>query len=354
VAQTLPVVNFSDAPYAPLAQITFSVNMSAVLLTDTNYNPGSLTLNGDFNGWSAGVPMTNNPSSANTNIYYAVVTAGEGSLINFQYRYTELSSDATVYDHLDGVNGGNNNRTYTVPASPVDATPTVFFNDAALDDYLTQATPVLFSVNMANAVGTDSHVFDPTEDSVYINGQFADWYAWSGGVNPAPAPAGYQMMEVGVSSIYTNTVLIPPGTPVAFDYKYGMDPYSQNGGPIDDEAASGANHYRVVRSTVISPYPMPVDTFGNQYNEPFFSSINTAGGDLATGPSVAGAVPVTWLGRPGAHLQATTNLAGGVWQDLPATDGTNWISGYSSTNGFVSQTNWPVAGKTFFRLVKPQ
>jgi hypothetical protein len=61
---------------------------------------------------------------------------------------------------------------------------------------------------------------------------------------------------------------------------------------------------------------------------------------------------VSWLGRPGAHLQACANLAG-AWQDLTATDGTNWTTGFSSTNGFVSVTNWPATDKTFFRLVKP-
>jgi hypothetical protein len=74
---------------------------------------------------------------------------------------------------------------------------------------------------------------------------------------------------------------------------------------------------------------------------------------LTVGALSGGNVPVTWLGRPGAHLQVTSDLVSGSWQDLIATDGTNWTVGYSSTNGFVSQTNWPASGKAFFRLVKP-
>jgi hypothetical protein len=37
-----------------------------------------------------------------------------------------------------------------------------------------------------------------------------------------------------------------------------------------------------------------------------------------------------------------------------ASDGTNWISGFNNpTNGFVSQTNWPVSGNALFRVIKP-
>jgi hypothetical protein len=327
--------------------------MSVVVLTDTNFNPGSVTMWGDFNGWGTGVSMTNNPAAANTNIYTinTAISSGNGTTINYQFRYTQLSSGNTVYDHLNGANGGNDNRHYLVVGST--NVPAVTFNDAKLNDYLTQPTPVFFSVNMAGAVGTDSHVFDPSQDNVYINGQFANWYPWASGINPAGAPAGYQMIEQGLSTIYTNTIVFAAGTPVAFAYKYGMDASAVNGGPSDDEAGFAQNHYRVVRSSALNPYPMPTDTFGNQYGEPFFNIGNTAGGNLAAGAPSGGKIPVTWLGRPGAHLQVTTNL-GGTWQDLFATDGTNWVSGYNSpTNGFVSQTNWPASDKTFFRLVKP-
>ena len=160
------------------------------------------------------------------------------------------------------------------------------------------------------------------------------------------------MVEQGLGTIYTNTLVIPPG-PVVLSYKYGLDPNEENGGPLDDEAPSGQNHTRVVRSTAFNPYVMPQDKFGNQYGEPYFSSANTAGGDLTIGQPAAGKVPVQWLGRPGAHLQAKGSLTGGTWQDLWLTDGTNWTSGFTSTNGFVSQTNWPANGVQFFRLVKP-
>ena len=357
VAQTLPLVNFSDEPFSlQFCTNTFKVDMSAVVLTDTNYNPASLSINGSFNGWGSNIGMTNNPTDLNTNIYTSSnIVAGAGSTIYYQFRYTELSSPSTiVYDHLNGINGGSGNRFFLEPLSiTVSNVPPVYFNDAELDDYLTQPTPVLFSVDMNGAVGTDAHAFDPTVDSLYINGQFVNWYAWSGGVNPAPAPAGFQMVEVGLTTIYTNTIIMPAGTSIAFAYKYGMDPASFNGGPLDDEAASGQNHYRVVRSTAFNPYSMPTDKFGYQYNEPFFSGASTSGGHLTVGAPSGGNVAVSWLGRPGANLQVKTALTQGLWQNLADTDGTNWTAGYSSTNGFVSVTNWPATGSAFFRLVKP-
>jgi hypothetical protein len=347
--QTLPVVDYADAPFAPISQVTFNVDMSVVAITDTNYNSASVTLNGDFNGWGSGVAMTNNPSAANTNIYSAVVSSGAGTTINYQYRYTQISSGGTVYDHLNGANGGNGNRTFQVPSINTNL-PASMFNDAALNDYFTVATPVLFSVDMNGAVGTEAYAFNASSDAVYINGQFANWYAWSSGINPAAAPAGYRLYEQDLTGIFTNTILIPPGTPVAITYKYGIDPGQINGGPNDDEAGYGTNHYRVVRCTAASPYAMPLDTFGKMTSEPFFSQNDLSGGKLAVGSVSAGKIPVTWLGRPGAHLQVSTDLK--TWLDLPKTDGTNWTTGYSSTNGFVSQTNYPVTGNAFFRLVK--
>jgi hypothetical protein len=254
---------------------------------------------------------------------------------------------------LNGASGGQGNRNCVVPNVAATNVPPVYFNEAALDDYFTQPTPVLFSVDMTGAVGTDSHAFDAAADGLYINGQFANWYAWAGGINPASAPAGFQMAQVGSSMIFTNTVTIPAGTPVGFAYKYGIDPNNLNGGPLDDEARSGANHYRVVRSTALNPYPMPQDKFGYQYSEPFFSSVGATNSELSIGSLSGGKATISWLGRPGARLQATTNVLSGTWQTLAATDGTNWTVGYNSTNGFVSTTNWPATNRAFFRIIKP-
>jgi hypothetical protein len=132
---------------------------------------------------------------------------------------------------------------------------------------------------MTNAVGNDAHSFDPSVDQVYLNGVPNGFAAWDTGLPQLTNnPIG--------SQLYSLQVLLPKGTPVKQTYKYGI-----NG--LDDEAASGANHIRYVRTT--GTYVFPRDTFGNQYVEPSF-------GQLTIGSPVAGRAPISWLGRPGVHL----------------------------------------------------
>lgn len=379
--QTLPLVSFNDETYAPLAQVTFQLDMSGVAKYDTNFVAGSVTAWGTFNSWASGIQLTNNLAAPNTNLYTATVNIGEGTPYVLQFRYTNAYTGAWVYDYAQdgGPNWVNNNNYRHIINLPITSTLLVtnlhyYFNDLAPDDYLPQDTAVQFSVDMTGAVGNDGHVFIPLVDALYINGMFAGatpsqpdpvagtsqyWYPWSSGLLPVAAPPGYQMIEVGSTYLYTNTIIIPKGTPVALSYQYGMDFYGDNGGPFEDEAAPQEVHYRGVRSTQFNPYVMPTDTFSaTPYVEPFFSTGNIGangsltGGELTVGAPVAGQIPVSWLGRPGANLQSASG-PNGPWQDIPATDGATWTVGNSSTNGFVSVTNWPASGNVFFRLVKP-
>jgi hypothetical protein len=368
--QTLPLVTFNDAVYAPLAKATLNVDMSGVISSDPNYIPNSVVVWGTFNGWANGINMTNNPAAPNANIYSTVLSVAEGSSVIYQVRYTNAAIHDFVYDFAnDEVFNNNARRTLLLPITPtllITNMPPIYFNDLSVGDYLPTATAVLFTVDMNGAVGTDSHVFNPDADGLYINGSFVNlgypqaWYAWEDPTAPAVNPPGYQMIRVGATTIYTNTIMMPAGTPVPLSYQYGMDPNNSFGGPLQDEA-SGINHFRVVRSTTFNPYVMPTDTFTNMpYQEPFFSLANiwnvgnVAGGNLNVGAPVAGKVPVSWLGQPGANLQVGTSLVGGTWQNLPATSGTSWTAGYNNTtNGFTSVTNWPSSGNAFFRLVKP-
>jgi hypothetical protein len=377
-SQVLPVVSFNDLPPNPTANVTLNVDMSGPIAYDPNYMPNSVTVWGSFNNWASGVGMASNPAP-NTNIFSTTVTMPEDTAIIIQVRYTNtLVAAATpatpwVYDYVnDAVYNNNERRTVTLPVTVTTLNtnmPVFRFLDLALGDYLPQNTPVLFSINMANAVDTNGYAFNPSSDAVYINGMFANggsapypqaWYPWATAGNPLSAPPGYQMIQEGSSSIYTNTIIIPAGTPVALSYQYGIDPGRVLGGPLEDEAPSGANHFRAVRSTALSPYVMAVDAFTNQpYVEPLFAPGNIyenmgtlSGGNLSVGASSGGKIPVSWLGRPGAHLQAASSL-NGPWTDIRVTDGTNWTSGVNTANGLMSVTNWPTSGQTFYRLVKP-
>ena len=372
--QVLPVVSFSDLPFTPLANVTLNVDMSGVIEFDTNYVANSVSVWGTFNNWATGVTMTNNPGSSNPNIFSTTVVMPEATPVIIQYRYTNSLVGGWVYDYInDSVYNNNARRIVTLPVTSTTLTtnlPPVYFLDMAPDDYVPTATPVLFTVDMTGAIGTDSHVFDPNADSVYLNGMFANgggsyypqtWYPWSGGVNPVTAPAGYLMTRVGNSLLYTNTVMVPAGVSVAVQYQYGIDPGGLNQGPLENEAASGNNHLRVIRTTAQGTYVLPTDTFTNQpYQEPVFAPGNLyqgsgtlAGGQLKSAVNPDGSVQVSWLGRPGAHLQVKGDLSSGSWLDLAGTDGKSWTSGVNTPNGLLSVTNLPAVGSKYFRLVKP-
>ena len=347
-------------------KITFNVDMTAQIFAGY-FDPAAQTVevHGTFSDW-LGITLTNNPSlSGNaSNIYSGLVsiTGAVNSGESYWFDYYDNSgftqeSNTPKASTLDS-GPPHYDRFFLLPNMAATNLPTVLFSDVNTNDYLLADTAVTFSVNMNGAIGTDAHAFT-SGDAVYINGPFANynnaigsWYPFAGGVNPVSAPAGFQMIQSATGGIYTNTIILPKGTPVDFAYKYGIDPGSVNGGPVDDEAASGSNHNRVVRSTATGSYALPVDTFGYQYQEPFFSVSAKAAAQLTVGVPSGGTVPVKWLGRPGAHLQSATNLTG-PWTDYSNTDGANWSSGVNTTNGLLSVTNWPSAGNRYFRLVRP-
>jgi hypothetical protein len=348
----------SPPPPPVTNQVIFAVDMTYQIQFGYFHPGSSVYVAGAFNGWPAastgtGLLLVNDPAyqgGANTNIYYGTNTfIGLPNSEATRYKFNQNDSSALN----SGWETSSDRSLVLMSSNGTLRLPVAVFSDLFPTEILSAPTPVLFTVDMNGAVGTDAHVFDPNADSVYVNGIFAGWYAWAGGINPSPAPPGYQLFQQGSSGIFTNTIILPAGTPVSFEYKYGMDPNAINAGPLDDEAAFGQNHRRVVRSTALNPYPLPTDTFGRMYQEPYFSAGNTAGGRLTVGAPAAGKVPVSWLGRPGAHLQVNSSLTGGTWQDLNNTDGSSWSAGFASTNGLVSVTNWPIADKAFFRLVKP-
>jgi len=301
----------------PTCNVQFSVDMTLVQETDPGFSPTSVTISGDaVNGWG-GTACTNNPSAANPNVYYTpYFNLTVGTLVNYQYRY--LSYGNTMYDASNGISGVN--RTLVVPNLASTNLPTVFWDDEQPDDILNTATTVTFTLNMTNAVGTDNVVFDPTADSVYVNGDFLGWPAW----NPISLSSSVLANNPVGSDVFTFTYTFPLGHSRAVTYKYSI-----NG--ADDEAGYALNHFRYIRSTN-GVYNFPMDTFGNQYVEPKV-------GGLTIGQHTNGVVPVTWLPYPNVALESSSNL-------------TQW-SVIANTMA-ASATNWPATNaSTYFRLIQP-
>ena len=355
-AQTLPILDFSDSPFAPITtnSVTFSVDMSARVLAGSFSNGMTIEVRGTFNSFGAGSGLTNDLAAANTNIYSRVLPITNGIGAVQQYKFTYENGGTQWENPAPPTLGGN--RFFALPAGPATTLPTVYFSDEPANDLLQQPVDVSFRVNMNGAVMTDTTPFNPASDAVYLNGAFIGW-AWSS-PNPINLPAAYRLYEDGFGTgIYTNTVTLPKGTPVLLVYKYGVgvgqgaNPPG-TGGPNDNEAGIGQDHNRVIRNIASGKYQMAQDKFGTQYHEPCFRTSEPNGGALSIGAPSGGTVPVTWLGRPAARLQVNTNFGVGTWQELVETDGTNWITGSAGTNGFVSRTNWPATSKAVFRLNK--
>jgi hypothetical protein len=331
-------------------QVVFLVDMS-VQTHHAKFDPATdaVCVSGAFNGWPGTATnalfLTNVPAwGGNTNIYYATNTfTGTPSSLASAYKFVDTNPSQSS---TSGYEPRAQNRSFNLlPTNGVLVLPVVYFADALTNDYLAVDTLVTFRVDMNGAqtgipaITNPPVPFNPGPDPVFINGNFLT-NGWIGTWNPI-ALENNAMTDSG-GLIYTFTYLVPKGNLVRVQYKYGFD----NGiVQIDNEAPSDQDHVRYIRTSATGTYVMPIDTYGNQYNEPDF-------GQLSAGPASGGTVPVTWLGRPGVRLQSSSNLAGGLWTDHYQTDGTNWSVGASSTNGLVSGTNWPSSGNQFFRLIK--
>jgi hypothetical protein len=340
----LPIVFYNDQPFAPICQVTFSVDMSAQLYFGT-WTPSDGVfcqgINGNWSDVNQGLAnatqMTNNPTAANTNIYYVTFPAGEGS--SQQWKFTYNGTSGTVYEQPTST--GGNNRSLTVPTVSAYTVPTVLFSDQSINDLLISNVNVTFSVDMTHAVEYGTGIaFDPSTDVVYVNGAWIDWPAWTG-----IALQSYQLTNnpVGANpNVYSGTFEVPIGNSITMTYKYGINDGTDG---IDNEAASGQNHVRIIRNFPTGSYALPTDTFGDQYNEPQF-------GELSVAPAPGGTVKLSWLGAPNVQVQ-TASTINGAWTTQSQTAGALWSSGVGSPNGFVSVTNWPAGGGgTFFRLLK--
>jgi hypothetical protein len=204
---------------------------------------------------------------------------------------------------------------------------------------------VTFTVNMTNGTGTGpggTATFDnqyPSSDSIYINGLYNgvnnSFWTWGGLGDPA-----YQMTQIPNTMLFTITLPVNQGQNELLIYKYSI-----NG--LDDEAPSGDNHERWIRS--LPNYTMPVDTYASQGTT---NEVEIGFGNLAITTASSNQVQISWLGRDGVHLQTATTIGpNAVWTSLNQTDGTNLIVAPGGT----ASTNYDIGkGNLFYRLSGPQ
>jgi hypothetical protein len=346
--QSLPLVAFSDIPFADTVtnNVTFVIDMS-VQEDVGNFNAAANTveIHGDYNLWGNGTTMLN--TNANSpSLYYTTIQYVEAAGQEAYFKY--VIQPGTQWENVSAANSIGGNRHLNLLSSNGTFTDgPVFFSDeglSSLSDFVTVSNcMVTFTVDMSPATNADSTFnsggpFILGFDNVYLNGINGgvdnSYWTWSA----LDAPSQYQMTEIGSGPLYTLTVPVNEGQPLDLVYKYGIDGQ-------DDEAASGANHMRYIRS--LPDYTMPTDVFGSQGAT---TSTEIAFGDLTIGRT-NDQLALSWLGGIAIHLQTTSSLnPGTVWTNLNLTDGTNLIvapGGMVSTNYTIGQ------GDLFFRLVGP-
>jgi hypothetical protein len=160
------------AAQASSSIVTFSVDMT-VEIGSGNFTNGvnTVTVHGTFNNWGAGLSLTNDPTSANPNVYSGTLddtTEANGAVLQYKFVYS------TGTDHWDAPASGQN-RAAHLPANSGDSLvlPTPYWSDAGpLTDYF-----VAFQVDLAEQINLGA--FDTNFGYVEVRGNLNGWSAGS-------------------------------------------------------------------------------------------------------------------------------------------------------------------------------
>lgn len=346
--QALPLVSFSDKPFNNTVtnNVTFIVDMS-VQETYYGFNPSTETVQlfGDYDNWTPGTTMTNT-NSANPALFYATIQYIGGAESYQYFKYQTDPGGNWENPAASNLIGGNRYVALLATNGNLVDGPVLFSDQQpppAADVISASNCMVTFTVDMTAAVnGTvdGSLGFTPGFDTVELNGLNGgtndSFWTWSASAYPPQ----YSMTYIG-NNLYQITLPVNKGQLLNLTYDYGIDGQAneQNG-----------NHQHYIRSQ--PNYTMPTDVFASA------APAEQSFGNL-TITNLGNQVSLSWLGRTGVYLQASTNLSNpNGWTTLPLTDGTNLIvtqgPGNSPPVGY-AVTNIPTAGpSTYYRLVGPQ
>jgi hypothetical protein len=265
-----------------VAQVTFQVDMSAEILAG-QFNPvlDYVSVGGSFNGWSTGMVFTNDPGATNPNLYSAAITITNVPGTTNYYKFVADGGDDLGWEQP--VSTGGNNRTFVFnPTDNQQILPPVYFSDLSPSEIVVSNTLVTFTVDMTGAVGNEGHIFDSTNDSVYLNGNFLDWWSWG------EPPATALLTNVPGTDLYTLTLTVSAGSPRMLVYNYGINGF-------DDEPGSPQSHVRYIPGS--GNVILQTDIFGMPLAEP-----------LITWPTPTAIIYGTPLGSD--QLNASANVPG--------------------------------------------
>jgi hypothetical protein len=286
--EILPTVYFNNVTNSSSVTnaITFQLNMS-VQTALGNFDPssGTVYIAGDFNAWNAtATPLTN--SVTDTNIWSAtlVLSGALGSAV--QYKYIE----GGAWEANNVGPAGAQNRSVTL-AKTNQILPAVYFNNLSS---IPVPIPLVFQVNLAAQIALGN--FSPASDVVEARGSFNNWSAGFALTNSSQDPTVYSGTFVDSTDLAGNSIA----------YQFVLNATTW-------ETAVGNRMYTLT-STNEQSVPL---VFFNDVNKLGLISLHLAGNGQAN---------LGWTAGPMVRLQSAANLAGGPWQDVPNTQGSNSVT----------------------------
>jgi hypothetical protein len=273
-----------------------------------SFDPGSGTVSvaGEFNGWSASdFALTQSVSESNRWVGTRTLTGAADSSVSYKFVMNGSTWEGNVGP------GGAQNRALTL-TSTTQIMPVVFFNNVTA---VPSNIPLTFQVNLGVQIARGS--FDPAVGTVSVAGDLLNNWNTSASVLTRSA------IDL---NLWTGTFEVSSSAGAVMLFKYVLNDATWEGNVGPDGTQ---NRTYTLAST--DPQTLPLV---------FFNNVNNLG-SLSRGAISGGQLTLSWTAGPLIRLQTATDLSGSAWQDVANTLGQN------------SATVPVGSGRAFFQLVGP-
>ena len=307
---TFPYTFFSDAGSQAAYSATFRVDMAAPIFVGTfNTNTMTVEVQGDFEGWSSGYTLVNDPTIFTTNggVVTSNVYTGTFPLVGSpgqlnHFKYVINNAGALSYEQPNAVNGdasasGNRFVLIDTNQSP-QILPLVDFSDVVPSQVVTNTVVFRVDMTVMNWLG----ILSPSNSSVVsVQGAFNGWNSTGYTMTNDPNASNTNIYSIAVPNQVAGV-----GTVVS-QFKFlcnpsgnsGYEPgstfltYNNNGATV---ATGGGNRTWIMphvnNSTVVLPVVYYGDVLpGNNFPVPTLVTFNVNMTNAVTGTNAANPTP---------------------------------------------------------------
>lgn len=308
--QTLPVVFFNNVTGGTTVStdVTFQINMS-VQVALGSFDPGSGTVSvaGEFNGWSASdFALTQSVSDLDLWVGTRTLTGAADSTVSYKFVMNGGTWEGNVGP------GGTQNRALTLTSS-AQTLPVVFFNNVTA---VPSNIPITFQVNLGVQIAQGN--FDPDLGVVSVAGDL---------LNNWNTSASVLTRSTTDLNLWTGTFEVNSSAGAVLLFKYVLNDGATWEGNVGPDGTQNRTY------TIASTDPQTLPPV-------FFNNVNDLG-SVSLGAISGGQLTLSWTAGPLIRLQTATDLSGSAWQDVANTLGQN------------SATVPVGSGRAFFQLVGP-